>query len=513
MVSASMPNMFVPTANPLASPKPALPGSNPAPYDALIIGAGIVGSMLARELSRYKLKVALVDKEDQPGLGVTKASLSYIHRNHMNPPGSERAKFCRGSQERFRSLAVELGLPYREADEINIAFDKEQERQIRTRLDWAFTNGETKFRIISKEEVARLEPRLTKDFVFAVHSEAHGMIHPPEWAFALVENAKANGVDVFLETEVLGLERTLDNSWVIKTDKGTLRSRYVINAAGLFADQVAWMAGDKDVKLFKTRGTFAIFDTAVSSMLRHLIYVAGLNLSYSQAMGPTMHGNIILGLGWFKEPENRIDTRVTREELETILKMGRQMIPDLPERDLITSFAGIKSTNNLSKPEDFYVGASGVSPSLIYALICSPGITGSPGITRRIIELLSDAGLELKEKPDFNPYREKPFSFRDASEEERNEAIAKDPRYGHLICRCEQVSEAEIIQAVRRGARSIEGVKQITRAGMGRCQGGFCGPWILKIISRELGIPPEAVTRKGKGSEEVIRFDQVGAAL
>jgi glycerol-3-phosphate dehydrogenase len=248
-------------------------------------------------------------------------------------------------------------------------------------------------------------------------------------------------------------------------------------------------------------------------MLRHLIYVAGLNLSYSQAMGPTMHGNIILGLGWFKEPENRIDTKVTKEELETILKMGRQMVPDLPERDVITSFAGIKSTNNLSKPEDFYVGPSGVSPSLIYALICSPGITGSPGIARRIIELLADAGLELKEKSDFNPHREKPFRFRDASEEERKAAIARDPRYGHLICRCEQVSEAEIIQAVRKGARSIEGVKQITRAGMGRCQGGFCGPWILKIIARELGIPPEAVTRKGKGSEEVIRFDQIGGAL
>jgi glycerol-3-phosphate dehydrogenase len=482
-------------------------------YDVLIIGAGIVGSMLARELSRYKLKLALVDKEDQPGLGVTKASLSYIHRNHMNPPGGERAKFCRGSQDRFRVLATELGLPYREADEINIAFDKEQEQQIRTRLDWAFKNGETKFRVISKDEVARLEPRLTKDFIFAVHSEAHGMIHPPEWAFALVENARTNGADVFLETEVQGLEQATDATWLVKTDKGILQSRYVINAAGLFADQIAWMAGDKDVKLFKTRGTFAIFDTTVSSMLRHLIYVAGLNLSYSQAMGPTMHGNIILGLGWFKEPENRIDTKVTKEELETILKMGRQMVPDLPERDVITSFAGIKSTNNLSKPEDFYVGSSGVSPSLIYALICSPGITGSPGIARRIIELLADAGLELKEKSDFTPHRKKPFRFRDASEEERKAAIARDPRYGHLICRCEQVSEAEIIQAVHKGARSIEGIKQITRAGMGRCQGGFCGPWILKIIAQELGIPPEAVTRKGKGSEEVIRFDQIGGAL
>ncbi|HOI22850.1 L-2-hydroxyglutarate oxidase LhgO [bioreactor metagenome] len=512
MVSASASKIFASSSNPLPSPIPPS-GLNDLPYDVVIIGAGIVGAMLARELSRYKLKLALIDKEDQPGLGVTKASLSYIHRNHMNPPGSERAKFCVGSQDRFRALAAELGLPYREADEINIAFDKEQEQQIRTRLDWAFKNGETKFRVISKEEVARLEPRLTRDFTFAVHSEAHGMIHPPEWAFALTENAKANGAEVLLETEVLGLAQAPDGTWLVRTDRGNLRSRYLINAAGLFADEIAWMAGDRDVKLFKTRGTFAIFDSSVSSMLRHLVYVAGLNLSYSQAMGPTMHGNIILGLGWFKEPKDRIDTRVTKEELDCILRMGRQIMPDLPERDLITSFAGIKSTNNLAKPEDFYVGPSGVSPSLIYALICSPGITGSPGITRRIIELLADAGLELQEKADFNPYREKPYRFKDASEEERKEAIARDPACGHLICRCEQVSEAEIIEAVRKGARSIEGVKQITRAGMGRCQGGFCGPWILKIIARELGIPPEAVTRKGKGSEEVIRFDQIGASL
>jgi len=491
------------TTTRLTVTSPSVDGSS-EPYDVIIIGAGIVGSMLVRELSRFKLKLAIIDKEDQPGLGVTKASLSYIHRNHMNAPGTERAKLCTGSQDRFRKLSAELGLPYRETDEINIAFDKEQEQQIRTRVDWAFKNGETKFRVISKEEVARLEPRLTKDFIFAVHSEAHGMIHPPEWAFALVENAKANHAKIFVDTEVLGLEKAQDSLWAVSTTRGVLRTRYVVNAAGLFADQIAWMAGDKDVKLIKTRGTYAIFDSAVSSMLRHLIYVAGLNFSYSQAMGPTVHGNIILGLGRFKEPIDRYDVRVTKEELECILKMGKQLIPDLPEKDVITSFAGIKSTNNLAAPEDFYVGVSGVSPTLIYALICSPGVTGSPGITRRIIELLSNAGLDLVEKPDFNPYREKPFRFKDASEKERRQAIAKDPRCGHLICRCEQVSEAEIVDAIHRGARSIDGVKQLTRAGMGRCQGGFCGPWILKILSSELGIPPEKVTRKGKGSEEIV---------
>jgi len=476
-------------------------------YDVLVIGAGIVGTMILRELSRFRLNIAVVEKESQPGFGVTRSSLSYIHRNHFNPPGSLRAALCQGSQDKYRVLASKLGVDYGEADEINIAFDAAQEAQVKQRLDWAYKNGEKNFRVISREEVARLEPRLTRDFAFAVHSVGHGMIHPPEWAFALMENAKANGARVFLDTEVTGLAHDIDGSWKVMTDKGDLRARFVINAAGLHADRIAWLAGDKEVRLFPTRGTFAIFDSAVSSMLRHLVYVAGQDPSFSQAIGPTVHGNIILGLGKFIEPESRTDARVTRGELETILAMGRQIIPDLPERDLITTFAGIKTTNNLAKNGDFYLGPSSISPTLFHALICSPGVTASPGIARYTLDLLANAGLELSEKSEFNDSLVPQYRFRYAGEPERHSAIRRDPACGHLICRCEQVSEAEVREAVRRGARTLDGVKQITRAGMGRCQGGFCGPWVLKLLATELGIPPEEVTRKGKGSEEVVAWN------
>jgi glycerol-3-phosphate dehydrogenase len=238
-------------------------------------------------------------------------------------------------------------------------------------------------------------------------------------------------------------------------------------------------------------------------MLRHLIYVAGQDLSFSQAMGPTVHGNIILGLGRFQEPESRTDMRVTRQELECIIQMGRQIIPELPERHIITYFAGIKTTNNLADKGDFYIGPASVSPTLIHALICSPGITASPGIARKMLEILSNAGLDLVEKPDFNPCNEKPFHFRDADEDERSRAIESDCRCGHLVCRCEQVSEAEVRNAVERGVATIDGVKHLTRAGMGRCQGGFCGPAVIKILSEELGIDAENLSRKGKGSEEL----------
>jgi len=482
------------------------------PYDVLVIGGGMVGAMILRELSRFRLAVALVEKETQPGFGATKSTMAYIHRNHMNPPGSLRSRLCRDSQESFQALASELGLGYREADEINIAFDTNEEAQVRLRLDWAFRNGEKSFRVISREEVARLEPKLSGDFIFAVHSMGHGMIHPPEWAFALTENASANGARVFMETEAVGLEREEGGLWKVHTDKGALRSRFVVNAAGLYAEHIAHLAGDMMVRQFPARGTFAIFDTSVSSMLRHIVYVAGIDTSFSQSIGPTLHGNMILGLGHYREPANLNDTRVTREELDDILRVGKRIIPDLPERDLIASFAGIKVTNNLAEKNDFYLGPSSISPTLFHALIGPPGITASPGIARALLDLLANAGLDLKEKPDFDGSLTRPFRFREADEAARNAAIRKDSACGHLVCRCEQVSEAEIRDAVRRGARTLDGVKQITRSGMGRCQGGFCGPWVLKLIADELGIPPEKVTRKGRGSEEVVALDSGAGA-
>lgn len=474
-------------------------------YDVIVIGSGIVGSMVARELSRFKLAIAVIEKEPQAGFGVTKASLSYIHRNHINPPSSLRAKLCQGSQAAFSKLAEELGLAYREADEINIAFDSEQETQVRQRLDWAYKNGETGFRIIEKEDVARLEPHLTRDFVFATQSLGNGMIHPPEWAFALIENATLNGADFFPGTEVTGLQKSDAGHWKVSTTRGSLAGRFILNAAGLHAEKIARLAGDTGVTLFPTRGTFAIFDSSVSYMLRHLIYVAGQDLSFSQAMGPTVHGNIILGLGRFREPEELTDSRVTKNELDCIIKMGRQIIPELPERQIITYFAGIKTTNNLATRGDFFIGPSSVSPTLIHALICSPGITASPGIARLMLDILSNAGLDLVEKQDFVPCNERSFHFHSADETERSQAIESDCRCGHLVCRCEQVSEAEVRTAVSRGVTTIDGVKHLTRAGMGRCQGGFCGPAVVKILAQELGIEAEDLSRKGKGSEELSR--------
>ena len=478
-------------------------------YDVLVIGAGMTGAIILRELSRFNLRIVVVEKDTQPGLGVTRTSLSYIHRNHVNPPGSLRAKLCHGSQESFRALSAELGLGYREADEINIAFNKEQASHVRQRMDWGIKNGETTFRVISNEEVARIEPSLNQDFIFATISKDHGMIHPPEWAFVLIENARKNNADAFFETEVTAIKHAPDGNWNVGTNRGTLRARYVINAAGVYADHIAHIVGDRDINQFMARSTFAIFDSSIASIINHIVYVGGLNPAWSQSISQTLHGNLLLGLGHFQTPDNPIDTKVTREELEDLLRMGKEMIPSLPLNQLITSFAGMRLTNNLGANGDFYIGPSSVAPTLFHTLICPPGITAAPGIAREMLNILSNAGLDLKEKPDFQGYRDPGYRFHYATDIERNAAIKKNPACGHLVCRCEQVSEAEIRDAIRRGATTIDGVKQMTRAGMGRCQGGFCSPLVLKLLSEELDIPPEKVTRKGKGSEELVAWDEI----
>ncbi len=477
------------------------------PYDVIIIGSGMIGAMVLRELSRFSLKIGVIDKETQAGLGASRASLSYIHRNHINPPGSLRARLCNNSQQSYRKLSQELSLSYNELDEINIAFDKEQEYLVKKRMEWALKNGETSFRLITNKEVAKLEPHLNQNFTYATFSEDHGLIYPPEWAFALIENAKDNGADVFFNTEVINLQYSDNKIWDIYTDRGKFQARYLINAAGLYADYIAHMAGDKEVQQFMTRGTFAIFDSAIASIMKHIIYVGGVTPEWSQSISPTVHGNLILGMGHFKTPDSPTDTKVTQEELDIILRMGKEMIPTLPLDDLITSFAGIKTTNNLASNGDFYVGPSTVSSTMFHALICSPGITAAPGIANEMLNLLSDAGLDLKEKPVFKNTREALFHFSEATDEQINAKIKENPQYGHLICRCEKVSEGEIREVIRRGASTIEGVKHLSRAGMGRCQGGFCSPLILKILCEELGISPAEVTRRGKGSPEIAASD------
>ncbi|MBW1672756.1 MAG: FAD-dependent oxidoreductase [Deltaproteobacteria bacterium] len=472
-------------------------------YDVVIIGAGIVGSMIARELSKFDCRLALLDKETFSGFGVTKGGPSLLHSPVIFPTGPLRAKLAFDAPLRYRKLSDELDVVFSEFGELFLALEPSQIANLESDRKWAEEHHvSTGHKIIGPEKIRELEPHVTKKAVAALYGKGLGGIEPVEWTFALTENAVQNGVHLYLKTTVGDIKKEKDFAYVVLTQKGYFKTRYIINAAGLFADEIAWMVGDRDICLTLTKGTMVIFDKSVSYFVRNMVYGTHSN-KHSQLITPTSDGNLMLGLGYFTTPEHKGDTKVTREKLQEVIKMGKELVPTLSESDIITSFAGIRSENNKASDGDFYIAHSEQAPGVIHAIIGSPGLTAAPGIAELVIKMLLDAGMDMEEKKTFQKKRIGWPQFSTASPKEQWKMIASNPKYGHIICRCEQVTEAEILEAIRRGADTLDAVKHLTRAGMGRCQGGFCGTFVLNLLAKQLGIPPNQVTKNGEGSHQI----------
>ena len=469
-------------------------------YDVAVIGGGIVGSMIARELSKLEGRFALLEKEAFPGFGVSKASLSQVHLPDFCPPGSLKGRLCREAPARFKRLAAELDVDYRETDELFLALEPSHMNNLEEARKRGEANGATGYEIIGPKKIRELEPHVTKKAVAGLYARGLGVIYPPEWTFALTENAAQNGVHIHLETTVTAIERKSDASLLVSTTKGTLSTRYVINAAGLYADEIAWMVGDRQVRLALRKGTMVIFDKSISHLVRHMIF-GTFAPTHSQNIAPTAHGNLILGIRYV-ETDQKWDTNVSREGILETMKLGKQLVPAISEKDIITSFSGILSTNNMARNGDFHIAPSEHVPNVIHVLVGAPGLTAAPGIAELVVRLLLEAGMETDEKRGFQKRRGWP-RFESASFSEKLGVIASNPKYGHVLCRCEQVTEAEILEAMERGALTLDSIKHLTRAGMGRCQGGFCGITMLKLLAQHLGVPLTEVTKNGKGSHQL----------
>lgn len=472
-------------------------------YDVIVIGAGITGSWLIRELSRYEGRFAILDKEPMPGFGVTKGGLSQIHAPDFTPSGTLKAQFCRDATRMFQKTARELDLPFRKVDELWLALEPAHIADLEAGKQRGEALDAREFTIIGPEKIRELEPHITSKALAALYVRDLGAIHPPEWTFALVENARQNSARVFLNTSVNHIRKDPAGGFTVETSRGTIQSKYIINAAGLFADDIAKMVGDHHIRLILTKGTMAIMDKAVSHLTRHMVY-GTFSSKHSQVIAPTAHGNLIAGLGHFTEPAGKTDTKVETGKLAEVIKMGQELIPALSEKDVITSFAGIKSENNRVEKGDHYIAPSDAAEGVIHALVSSPGLTGAPYISEFIITLLSDAGFILRDNPNFEPHRLSWKRLAGLDPKEKQELMCNNPKYAHILCRCEKISKAEIVQAIHRGADTMDGVKHLTRAGMGRCQGGFCGPSVLQLLCDETGRAPGAVTKKGKGSHIVV---------
>jgi len=471
-------------------------------YDVVVIGAGIIGAMIARELSKLKGRFAIVEKEGFPGSGVSKASLSQVHLPDFCPPGSLKGKLCRDAPARFKRLAKELGVAYREVDELWLALEPSQVANLEAARYRAEANGVSGFDFIGPEKIRELEPHVTREAVAGLHARGLGVIYTPEWVFALVEHAAQNGVRVHLHTAVTGIAQNDDGTFSISTNRGILSARHVVNAAGLYADEIARMVGDRQIRLVLRKGTMLIFDKSVSHLVRHMLF-GTFSEHHSQDIAPTAHGNLILGVHYAKAA-HKTDTKVTRQGLSETLKLGRQLVPALSEKDVITSFAGIMAANTMTADGDFYIAPSTRQPRVVHVVAGAPGLSAAPAIAEYVIDLLGDAGFSAEAKKNVQKTRRGWSRFADASLAERQQMIAENSKYGHVLCRCECVTEAELQEAIRRGATTMDAVKHLTRAGMGRCQGGFCGTFVLEQLSGRLGIAPSEVTKNGSGSQQII---------
>jgi glycerol-3-phosphate dehydrogenase len=480
-------------------------------YDVIVIGAGIVGAMIARELSKLEGRFALIEKEPFPCFGVSKAGLSQIHLPDFCPPGSLKGRLCADAPARFKALSRELDVPFREVGELWLALEPGHMANLQAARRRGESHGAKGFEMIGPERIRELEPHVTPKAVAGLYAPGVGVVYVPEWGFALVENAIQNGVHVHLETQVQGIARTEGGTYRVSTSNGVFETKYVVNAAGLHSDDIARMAGETDIRLELRKGTMVIFDKSVSHLAQNMIY-GTFSETHSQDIAPTAHGNLILGVHYVK-PKHKNDAEVSRESIRETVKLGQELVPALSEKDVITGFSGILQSNSKAPDGDFFIGPSPRSPGVIHVLAGAPGLTAAPGIAELVIKTLLELGMKTGEKKEFQKNRTGWPRFEPASLDEKEQMVSSDSRYGRIVCRCEQVTEAEILEAIRRGAHTMDGVKHLTRAGMGRCQGGFCGIRVLNHLAGQLRMSPTQVTKKGHGSYQISGFTKQTASF
>lgn len=474
------------------------------PFDIVIIGAGVIGCAVARELSRYRARIAIVEREWDVACGASRANNGMIHPGVDPEPGTLKASLNVRGNYLYDQFARELDFPFVRCGLLGVVTNPDELFALEIVRARAEDNGVPGVEILyGLEAVRRIEPAVTERAVGAFYAPTTGMVSPYEVTLACAENALANGVALFLGTTVSGLTVADGAVTGVVTDRGTMPCRLVINCAGIHADEICGFADAREFTIHPRRGELLIFDRAVGGHYRCAVSPFGLDIDpHTKGGGAmvTIDGNPEWGPTAIEVPE-RVNRRVDRAGLERVLAKFQPVLPGFPARqNIIAYFAGLRAA---TYHEDFHIGPSRFVRGLYnVAGIQSPGLAAAPAIAelvgREVRELLS-----LQERADWNPVRRAHRPLRALTRPERDRLVAADPRYGRIVCRCETVSEGEIVAAIRGPvpALTVDAVKRRTRAGMGRCQGGFCLPRTVQIMARELGIPAAAVTKCGPGSE------------
>lgn len=466
-------------------------------FDVAIIGAGVTGAAIARKLSSYKLDVVLLEKEIDVSFGVSKANSGIIHAGFHHPLNSLKAKLEVKGNLMYDSLEKELNFPFKRTGILVVAFNYEEMKTVEHLYRQGVENNVIGIELCNQERIHELEPKLNADVIGGLYAPTGGIIEPYRFVFALVESAIKNKV-VFKKEFKVVKQTFRDDYYDIFSEKGeNIKARYVINAAGLYADEVSKIFNAEDFKIKPRKGEEFLLARDSKGFTSKVIFPVPTPISKGILVIPTVEGTLMIG-PTAEEIEDKSDFSTTKENFEKVFYQARRLVPTISEKDIITSFAGLRPA---LKDGDFFIKISDKARNFVQvAGIQSPGLTAAPAIAEYVKDLLKKDGLKLIEDPEYDPFVEHAPRVRDLSPFELDELVKKDPLYGNIICRCETVSEAEIVEAIRKGHTTLDGIKFYTRAGMGKCQGGFCTYKILKILERETGVDPLKITKKGKNS-------------
>lgn len=466
-------------------------------YDIAIIGAGIIGAMTARELTKYNFKVCVLEKENDVANGATKANSAIVHAGFDAMPGTLKAKLNVEGSKLMENVCKELGVKYIKNGALVIGFDDSDKDTITALYERGKKNGVDGIEVIGRERLREIEPNISENAKCALYAPTSAIICPYKLCIAAMGNAMDNGADLKLNFEVTDIK---DNGeyFEIFSHSEKVCAKYVINAAGVFSDVIAGLAGDTSFKVHARKGEYILLDKDAGSLTSHTIFKTPGEKGKGILVSPTVDGNFIMG-PTAQDISNKDDKSTSADGLDSIKSQAVKFLGNPPFEKTITSFSGLRAVGNtgdfiIKFYKDRFINAAGIE---------SPGLSASPAIAIYIKDMLKSKGITEEKNLSFNPIRKPDSYFKNASLEEKNKIIKENPEFGKVICRCESVTMGEITDAIRKnpGARDIDGVKRRTRSGMGRCQGGFCMPYVAEILSKELGIPIEDVTKCGGNSK------------
>lgn len=480
-------------------------------YDVAIVGAGVVGSAIARELARCQARVCVIEREEDVCCGTSKANSAIIHAGFDAMPGTKKAFFNVRGNQMMDQLSEDLDFPFYRNGSLVVCTADQDESLLEELLERGEQNGVPGLRILEREELTAMEPNLADHVVKALYAPTGGIVCPFLMTIALAENACDNGVEFFLNTEVKEIEKR-EHGYVIDTVSRhgntvkQIETRAVVNAAGVYADVIHNMVSGRKLHVTPRRGQYCLLDKSAGKHVEHTVFQLPGKLGKGVLVTPTIHGNLLVG-PTAENIDDKEGTNTTAEGLEKVTVTSALSVKNVPMRQAITSFAGLRAHED---GDDFVIGEAQDAPGFYDAAgIESPGLSSAPAIGEFLAQTIAKS-LHLKENPSFCEKRKGILNPSALSMEERNELIRKQPAYGNIICRCEMISEGEILDAIHRtlGARSLDGVKRRTRAGMGRCQSGFCSPRTMEILEREVPMSMFDVTKAGNGSEIVYGYNK-----